>query len=295
VTLLFPGNQRPGKLRTRVLPLRIPAVSPDRTKPNLPEPEHPVLPEPTGEAKPQPPQILVPSDPRPFSRGEMVFYSDRVELHVDGVPVKIIGDTGEGHSRNILDLLRHKRADGRFVRMGGEKIVAAINKNLGEAKVGIGTVTGCAKTIRGNIRERLKRELNVVCEDWDVLVNDDQGYHLNDDKITVRDGRDDGPVLVGQAGTRTDVPAGTLDVPVLVPGDKTHVPANVPVDTANERQAWIMAETADSGTVTRREVEQRFGVSAKTAKRDLGELARQGRLEFVGKPPPGFYRRPPAA
>ena len=58
----------------------------------------------------------------------------------------------------------------------------------------IGTINGCAKTFRSNIKKRLKRDLNLICEEHDVLVRDEQGYHLNDDKITLRDGTDDGAI-----------------------------------------------------------------------------------------------------
>jgi hypothetical protein len=39
----------------------------------------------------------------------------------------------------------------------------------------------------------------------------------------------------------------------------------------NERQKWILAKLRRGGSVRRCDVEQKFGVVAKTARRDLGE------------------------
>src|SRR5205085_11807943 len=121
-----------------------------------------------------------------------------------------------------------KRTDGRYVRMGGEKIGA-------EMGVPIGTVTGCAKTIRDNIRTRLKRELNIECQDNDVLVNDDQGYHLHDDKVSVRTAND-----------------------ALQSGQEHHEDAG---GSEHERLNWILAKVKNGGEVTQQQIQDRFGVS----------------------------------
>ncbi|HHN46125.1 MAG TPA: hypothetical protein ENN09_01670 [Planctomycetes bacterium] len=55
-------------------------------------------------------------------------------------------------------------------------------------------ITGCVKTLRSNIRRRLMKVIDVARETQDVIVNDDRGYHLNDEKITVRDGTDTGDI-----------------------------------------------------------------------------------------------------
>ena len=113
-------------------------------------------------------------------------------------------------------------------------------------------------------------------DDPDVLAHDDQGYHLNDDKVVVRDGTDGGD---------------NNNVPSNVPGDKADVP-DVPGDTSlNERQTWIVAQIDKRAEVRRRAVEEKFGVSAKTAKRDFSELVKRGMVEYVSRPQPGFYRR----
>lgn len=231
-----------------------------------------------------------PKNPQPFKRGEMVFSPKYVTL----CGVSVLGDTGLGHGRRMLNLLRRKRKDGRFVRITAEEIARRIGKEV-HAAVGVGTITGCAKTIRTNINKRLLRDLNLVCDNQDVLVRDEQGYHLNDDKIAVRDSKKD---------EDSDVPP---NIPSNVPGDKnvpsidpdvpSNVPANVPSNDPanmkglNERQMWVVEETRKDHTVQRSRVEEKFRVSEKTAKRDFAELVKMGLVDYVRKPHPGFYRR----
>lgn len=208
-------------------------------------------------------------EPQAFQHGELVFLSDRVEL----CGVKILGPSGLGHSRKMLDLLKERRPDGRFVRMGAEDIAVRIDRTLG-----INTITGCAATIRKNICERLKKDpQNIECGDGDVLIRDEQGYHLNDEKITVRH---------SVAGTCADVPpnvpASVPDVPSMVRGD---------ISDLNERQKWILEEAQKGGEVRRSRVEEKFGVSGKTAKRDFSELSDLGLVVFVRRPHPGHYVR----
>jgi DNA-binding response OmpR family regulator len=214
------------------------------------------------------------SKPQPFTSGDLVFYPNKVKL----CGVKILGDSGLGHSRKMLDMLRERRR-GRFARIGGEELA----KKIGEAVNGailIGTITGCANTIRRNIKARLKRDLNLVCEDQDVLVRDEQGYHLNDDKIRVQDGIDD------EDGSETPV-EGTGEE-----AGSTAVSADESEDTddLNDRQKWVLAQTGKGQDVTRARLEEVHDVSTKTAKRDLSDLVKRGLIEYVRKPHPGFYR-----
>lgn len=216
-----------------------------------------------------------PKTPQPFMGGEMDFSPKGVKL----CGTVVIGDTGLGHCRRMLELLRRKRKDGRFVRISGEGIARSIGEKI-HADVGVGTITGCAKTIRTNIRKRLLRDLNLVCQDQDVLARDEQGYHLNDTKITVREMKND---------ESADVPAND---PSNVPGDKnvpSIVPSNVP--GLNERQRWIIEEVRKDHKVQRSQLVGKFNVSEKTAKRDFSELVKHGHIEYVRKPHPGFYRR----
>ena len=60
--------------------------------------------------------------------------------------------------------------------------------------------------------------------------------------------------------------------------------------TLNDKQRLAMARLAEKGTLTRREVEQEFDISDRTAKRVLGELSDAGLIEFDRTTHPGFYR-----
>ena len=118
---------------------------------------------------------IVSSEPTPFKGGEMAFYPDHVEL----CGVRIISDAGSGQSMLMLHVLRDKRPDGRFRSVGAGPIARKIEAD------GVGTITGCAATIRRNITERLRKQSNILCGAHDVLDNDEQGYHLRS-WITVR-------------------------------------------------------------------------------------------------------------
>lgn len=217
-----------------------------------------------------------PSEPVPFECGVLVYQDDGVFLQVpERMPVRILTGKGIGHARKILQLLREQESR-RFVRRGGERLALLLGN------VGIGAVTGAAATIRKNIRKGLKQHLNMICQDSDVLVNDDQGYHLNDAKITIK-------IIDANAKPRPDDSGENSAKPEDVPTDNT----GVPDDTASvRRRDWILGKVANSGTLTRKQIEAQFGIGEKTASRDLGELVKMGKLEFVRTPPPGFYRKP---
>jgi hypothetical protein len=107
----------------------------------------------------------------------MVFYPDHVEL----CGVKILGDTGTGHSRTILMALSEWTRDGGHGRLSGEALAKRI-----KADGGIGAVTGCVRTIRQNIITRLAACKHVTCGKDDVIANDGlHGYSLRE-WITVR-------------------------------------------------------------------------------------------------------------
>ena len=66
---------------------------------------------------------------------------------------------------------------------------------------------------------------------------------------------------------------------------------NTPGNEPSERQQWILAQLAAGAKLTRRQVEEQFGISARTAKRELGELVEAGEVEFDDTENPGHYRR----
>lgn len=57
----------------------------------------------------------------------------------------------------------------------------------------------------------------------------------------------------------------------------------------NERQIWALGQLRSGVRFTRKMIEKEFGVTGKTAKRDLGPLIDQGTVVFVRKSKPGHY------
>ena len=53
----------------------------------------------------------------------------------------------------------------------------------------------------------------------------------------------------------------------------------------------MLVRVAGGGQIRRHDLEKQFRVSATTAKRDLQALTKAGRIEFVGAPKTGHYRR----
>jgi hypothetical protein len=110
--------------------------------------------------------------------GELVFFSDRVEL----CGVRIVSDRGAGQCLLVLRELRRHDSAGRYVRRSADELALAI-----KAPGGAGTITGCIKRIRDNVIQRFRKELGMACGRDDVVQNNEQGYSLRD-WIIVRDG-----------------------------------------------------------------------------------------------------------
>jgi hypothetical protein len=231
--------------------------------------------------------------PVPFQGGEMVFYSDRVEL----CGVKIVGDTGTGQSRMILDLLKRKRDAARYVYMSGEALARSIG-----AGGGIGVVTGCIRTIRRNATERLMEILGVCVGNEDVIINDGvHGYCLKE-WIRVRDAV--GTVSASPSAGRDADADGDTDAE---PDRDTGEPDEGARDTdGREPDADRPAPDTDAGGERRRQrilellrvnqglqaptIATRVRCSLATAKREMAALRKAGVVEFVGHARTGHYR-----
>ena len=204
-----------------------------------------------------------------FQGGEMVFRDDCVEL----CGVKILGNTGMGYSRRMLELLSRRGPDGRFINMTAKQLAEQINRYIGDS-----SIIGCVSTIRSNAKHRLMQHLGVEVQPGDVLTNDEQGYHLNE-WITVK--RED---------MRPDDPAMAPDDPGMTLQDD---PAVTPVDPClpalNQRQQWAVSQLEGGVHLTRNMLQTEFGVSPKTAKRDLASLRNQGLIYYIRSPWPGHY------
>jgi len=57
-----------------------------------------------------------------------------------------------------------------------------------------------------------------------------------------------------------------------------------------KRQQWILTQLGERGRIRRRDVQQRFRISERTAKRDLGVLVKAKQIEYVCRAKPGYYR-----
>jgi CheY-like chemotaxis protein len=205
---------------------------------------------------------------QPFQGGVMTFRPDRVEL---------LGETiAESSERAnywvVLQRLKHRRPDGRFVPARGTELARLFKGGRANEN----TVSSCV----GDLRDRITRAMDthgLKCKKNDVIMSGGPGYRLKP-WIEVRDaGRD----IAGTCGDTdvSDVPARKADVPAN--------PANVPL---SDRQHWVLDQLRQGAKLERRDLEKQFDVGLKTAKRDLSDIVKRGLIEFVRTPRPGHYR-----
>ena len=231
--------------------------------------------------------------PAPFQGGDMVFHADRVEL----CGVKIVGDTGTGQSRMILDLLKRKRDAVRYVYMSGESLAKSVG-----AGGGIGVVTGCIRTIRRNATERLMEILGVRVGNEDVIVNDGvHGYCLKE-WITVRDEANQAAAVPsrdvdGACGDADGEPDRDTDEPDEGARDTDGREPDTDAGCERRRQRILELLQANQG-LQAPTIAARVRCSLATAKREMAALRKAGAVEFVGHARTGHYRliggaRPP--
>ena len=120
----------------------------------------------------------------------------------------------------------------------------------------------------------MRSRLGKDCGQEDIIGNDEQGYHLRDWLIV--EVYDEAGTLVG----------GTNSAGKKVSRQQKAEPAL----RLSKKQRWVMARLAADVKLTRRDVEQEFGISERTAKRVLGELSDAGMIEFDRSEYPGYYR-----
>lgn len=202
-----------------------------------------------------------------FTGGEMVFYPNHIEL----CGLKILGSKA-APSREMLKTLTETKVDGTYKSWGGEQIADNIR-----AENGIGTVTGCARTIRTRVAGTLKKHMNVEVGENDFLEHSDQGYRLNH-RITVRF-CDTHEILLGQ----NSVPKGHLR------GQK-----NDPIDLGvsyrvKTRCQWILDALNQGQQLRREDVENGLKCSDKTAQRALDVLRNADIIKFQGSKKTGHY------
>jgi DNA-binding response OmpR family regulator len=109
-----------------------------------------------------------------FEGGELVFYRDRVELC--GVTVV----EGDVRMRKILEQLRERRANGKYVAYSGAKLAGKLQILAGQ-----NAIAEAVKDFRDEVVHALKSR-GIVCGRKDVIHSGGCGYRLAD-WITARD------------------------------------------------------------------------------------------------------------
>jgi len=212
----------------------------------------------------------------PFQGGKLVFYPDRVEL----CGVKILGDTGVGYSREILEQLSRKTPGGRFVHRGSPQLAKAIN-----AEGGTGTVTGCIRRLRGTIAKRLKEECGLIVGQGDVIANDCRHGYCFNEWIEVRG------LAAGESGSSgSDHAKAGASRDTDTDGGE---PVETDTDPISERRRLVLVALKENGGLRAPDIAKRLKCSVPTAKRDLAALKQQGAVEFVGAARTGHYRLTP--
>jgi FixJ family two-component response regulator len=116
--------------------------------------------------------------PTPFTGGEMVFFPARVTL---------CGRTvveGRTRMRRILEVLREKRGNGKFVAYSGAKLAAKLGATGGQ-----NAIAETVKAFRNTVTEQLE-SAGFVCGREDVLLSRGTGYRLAE-SIMVRAGNEE--------------------------------------------------------------------------------------------------------
>ena len=213
-----------------------------------------------------------PKRPMPFQGGELVFHRNRVEL----CGVKILGDTGLGQSRAILELLARRKPKGRYVHLSGSKLAQAI-----EAEGGISTVTGCVRWLRGKIAARLKEECGLIVHRGDVIANDRRHGYCFNEWIEVRG------LTAKESGSSGSTDAKKAASRDADPGEPE--PVETDTDPISQRRRRVLAVLSEYKGLRAPDIAKRLKVSLPTAKRDLAALKREGAVEFVGSARAGHY------
>jgi hypothetical protein len=183
--------------------------------------------------------------------------------------VKICGGPESGMIRRILDELRQTNQHGRFVRYDGTELAKRVGCDRGQ-----NGVAEAVRDFRNSVCEIMKEEANVKMDRMhDIILNDRRyGYRLSS-KITVRD-----------ADAPPNDPVNDGRDPVNDPPTDGDDPEN------NERQQWALRQMQAGKELRKADIADQFECSKETARRDLKDLRRRGRIEFVGPSKTGHWR-----
>lgn len=201
----------------------------------------------------------------PFTGGVLACHPRRVELCGEVVAEK----SRRGYAWQILLVLRETNDRGRRVHLGSRNLARRLDPEPAQ-----NTLIRAMCSLRSRIRKVVRTRLGYECGQEDVIGNDEQGYYLLD-WIAVEE--------YDEAGTLTGAADGS--------GKRASKSRKAePALRLNDKQRWVMAQLASDGKLTRRDVEEEFDVSDRTAKRILGELSDVGLIVFDRATHPGAYR-----
>lgn len=207
-------------------------------------------------------------DVKPFNGGTMVFGPDRIQLLGETIAEK----NERANYWPVLHALRARRDDGRYIPTRGTDLA----KKFKRGKATENTVSSCVNDLRSRITDAMAAR-GLKCGKQDVIISGGPGYRLNQ-WIKVEE-RDEDFAGTGRDRDMSDVPAPQPNVPATS--------ANVPL---NDRQHWVLEQLRLGVKLQRQDIEKRFRVTEKTAKRDLSDLVGRGLIVFERTPRPGHYQ-----
>lgn len=207
-------------------------------------------------------------DLKPFNGGTMVFDLDRIELLGETIAEK----SERANYWIVLHALKYQRENHSFIAVSGSDMAEKFKSRRATQN----TVSSCVNDLRSRITNVMAMR-GLRCGKHDVILSGGPGYRFNQwIKVEERDGD-----ISGTCGDRdmSDVPAPRPNVPATS--------ANVPL---NDRQHWVLEQLRAAVKLQRQDIERRFRMTEKTAKRDLSDLVGRGLIAFERTPRPGYYR-----
>jgi len=201
-----------------------------------------------------------------FTGGVLGFHPDRIELCGE----TIVLESSNQYAWQILHLLRKQNERGAFIGFGSGRLCGKLKPSPTQ-----NTLIKAIGKFRKRITQVMSERLNLACASDDVIATRGDGYQLRE-WILIEDYDDVGTL----ASATTDRG--------IAPAEGSSVAATAL--RLSERQRWILAQLGSGQKMTRRDVEEQFGIATRTAKRILGELADAGLIEFDRAEYPGFYR-----
>jgi DNA-binding response OmpR family regulator len=202
----------------------------------------------------------------PFAGGVLAFHARHIELCGE----TIVRQNQKGYAWRILHLLRETNDRGNFIRLDSARLARQLHPNLSQ-----NTLIQAIKALRERITAVMKDQLRYDCGAEDVLANGGRGYHLHE--WIVVEQYDDVGTLATAPGDNGTVKPGPDSLPESSPPQ------------LSDRQQWVLTQLATGMQVTRQAIEQQFGISDRTAKRELGELVDAGLVRFDRTKSPGSY------